>query len=81
MKINKMLDAAHQLDAATFNAICLDLDQNPISDRPETSAGEKQRDDGDYDRVVEEAFKVRPPPNIQPCLRFSHRCVSFEGPF
>lgn len=60
-KANKKLQPSHHINKTAFSAICLDLDQNPITDRPPTSAGEKQRDDGDFDRVVEEAFKVSSP--------------------
>ncbi|POS80306.1 hypothetical protein DHEL01_v201289 [Diaporthe helianthi] len=57
-KVNKQLGPSHQLDQAAFDAICDDLDENPITDRPATSTGEKQRDDGNFDHVVEEAFKA-----------------------
>ncbi|KAK7699818.1 hypothetical protein SLS64_011430 [Diaporthe eres] len=56
-KVNDKLQPSHRITKTAFNAICLDLDQNPITDRPSTSAGEKQRDDGNFDRAVEEAFK------------------------
>lgn len=58
---NKKLDSSHQLSKATFKAICADLDLRRISDRPSINASdEKQRDDGNFERAVEEAFKVRP---------------------
>lgn len=60
-RANNKLQPSHHLKKTAFNAICLDLDQNPITDRPPTSTGEKQRDDGNFDRVVEEAFKVSSP--------------------
>lgn len=63
-RVNDRLDPSHQLDEAAFNAICLDLDQNPVTDDPKIISGEKQRDDGNFDRVVEEAFKVRLPPKF-----------------
>lgn len=79
---NRLLGPLHQLDSATYQAICLDLDQNPISDRPATSTGEKQRDDGDFDRIAVEAFKVRPPPNIHPRFRWRfHNYVALEKYF
>lgn len=58
---NSLLDASHQLDEATFRAICQDvgLDQHHMSDRPAISAGgKKQRNDGNFERAVEDAFKV-----------------------
>lgn len=67
-KVNDKLQPSHRITKTAFNAICLDLDQNPITDRPSTSAGEKQRDDGNFDRAVEEAFKVSSP-NI-PVMRW-----------
>lgn len=68
-KANNKLDSSHKLDEATFNAIYQDLDQHRISDRPAISAGdEKQRDDGNFERAVEEAFKVSPPPDDDPTL-------------
>lgn len=61
--VNLYLDPSHQIDEATFKAICLDLDQNPGSDSPNITPGhEKQRDDGNFERLAEEAFKVSPPP-------------------
>lgn len=60
-KVNNKLQPSHRIQKTAFDAICLDLDQNPITDRPATSTGEKQRDDGNFDRVVEEAFKVGSP--------------------
>lgn len=63
-RVNKALDPSHQLDKATYQAICLDLDQNPIADRPGTSSGEKKRDDGKFERVVVKAFRVSPTRNI-----------------
>lgn len=61
VEANNKLQPSHHINKTAFNAICLDLDQNPITDRPSTSAGEKQRDDGNFDRVVEDAFKVSSP--------------------
>lgn len=67
--VNRRLGPSHKLDEEAFEAICLDLDQHPISDRPATSGSdEKQRDDGDFDRLVEEAFKVSFRPNNVPTL-------------
>lgn len=61
--VNLYLDPSHQIDEATFKAICLDLDQSPGSDSPTITPGhEKQRDDGNFERLAEEAFKVSPPP-------------------
>lgn len=60
-KVNNKLQPSHHIKKTAFKAICRDLDKNPITDRPSTSAGEKQRDDGNFDRVVEEAFKVSSP--------------------
>lgn len=60
-EVNNKLQPSHRITKTAFDAICLDLDRNPITDRPPTSAGEKQRDDGNFDRVVEEAFKVSSP--------------------
>lgn len=63
-KVNRRLGPSHQLEQADYDAICLDLDQHPISDRPTTSGDdEKKRDDGHFDQLVEEAFKVSPVPN------------------
>lgn len=68
-KANNKLDASHKLDEATFKAIWQDLDQHLASDRPAIGAGnEKQRDDGDFERAVEEAFKVSPPQHNIPTL-------------
>lgn len=63
-KVNRRLGPSHQLEQADYDAICLDVDQDPISDRPATSGDdEKKRDDGHFEQVVEEAFKVSPVPN------------------
>lgn len=60
--VNLQLDQSHQIDEATFNAICLELDQNPDSYNPKISPSqEKQRDDGKFESLAEEAFKVSPP--------------------
>lgn len=68
-RVNLVLDQFHKLKEADLRAICLDLDENPISDRPDNSGSdEKQRDDGNFDRVVEEAFKVSYLPNNTPSL-------------
>ncbi|KAG8156950.1 hypothetical protein KVR01_013172 [Diaporthe batatas] len=56
--VNDELDPSHQLDAPTVEAIFLNLNESPLTDRPATSVGEKKRDDSHFDRVVEEAFKA-----------------------
>lgn len=77
VKANDKLQPSHHIKKTAFNAICLDLDQNPITDRPPTSAGEKQRDDGNFDRVVEEAFKVSSP-NIPVIQCVDGHCVKVK---
>lgn len=63
-RVNLALGPSHKLEEAELRAICLDLDEHPISGRPDSSGSdEKQRDDGNFDRVVEEAFKVSYLPN------------------
>lgn len=63
-RVNLALDSSHKLKEGDLRTICLDLDEHPISDRPDSSGSdEKQRDDGNFDRVVEEAFKVSYLPN------------------
>ncbi|KAG6355303.1 hypothetical protein INS49_003264 [Diaporthe citri] len=58
-RVNLALDPSHKLEEADLRPICLDLDEHPLSDRPDSSGSdEKQRDDGNFDRVVEEAFKA-----------------------
>lgn len=70
-RVNLVLDPPHKLEEADLLAICLDLDEHPISDRPDNSGSdEKQRDDGNFDRVVEEAFKVSYLPNNIPSLPY-----------
>lgn len=76
-KANNKLQPSHHIKKTAFNAICLDLDQNPITDRPSTSSGEKQRDDGNFDRVVEEAFKVSSP-NIPVIHCVDGHCVKIK---
>ncbi|KAH8747080.1 hypothetical protein F5883DRAFT_529081 [Diaporthe sp. PMI_573] len=58
--VNEYLDPAHQVDQATFNAICLDLDKSPHSDSfPAISPGdEKQRGDSDFERFTHAAFNT-----------------------
>lgn len=80
VETNNKLQPSHHINKTAFNAICLDLDQNPITDRPPTSAGEKQRDDGNFDRVVEEAFKVSPP-NIPVIHCIDGHCVKVKRCF
>lgn len=70
-KVNLALGPSHKLEEADLRPICLDLDEHPISDRPGNSGSDnKQRDDGNFDRVVEEAFKVRNFPSNAPSLPF-----------
>ncbi|KAL2289201.1 hypothetical protein FJTKL_02229 [Diaporthe vaccinii] len=58
-RVNLALDPSHKIEEADLRAICLDLDEHPISGCPDSSGSdEKQRDDGNFDRVVEEAFKA-----------------------
>ncbi|KAK7720854.1 hypothetical protein SLS63_009637 [Diaporthe eres] len=57
-RVNLALGPSHKLEEAELRAICLDLDEHPISGRPDNSGSdEKQRHDGNFDRVAEEAFK------------------------
>lgn len=70
--VNLYLDPSHQIDEETFNAIWLDLDQHPGSESPTISPEqEKQRDDGNFERLAEEAFKVSSPPP-PPWVCFHH---------
>lgn len=58
--VNEFLDPAHQVDQKTFDAICHDLDKHPHSRSfPTVSPGdEKQRDDGEFERLAYYAFTV-----------------------
>lgn len=58
-KVNRWLDESHKLDPAKLNAICLELEQltGPRVVAP-GSDDEKQRNDGDFEDAVKEAFNV-----------------------
>lgn len=58
-KVNRWLDESHKLDQAELNAICLELEQQRGSRLVAPgSDDEKQRDDGNFDDAVNDAFKV-----------------------
>lgn len=76
---NGRLGPLHKLDEEALETICLDLDQHPISDRPESSGSDdKQRNDGNFDRLVEEAFKVSFHPINIPALFHPMRPLQCE---
>lgn len=58
-KVNRWLDESHKLDPAELNAICLELEQQTGSRVVAPgSDDEKQRDDGNFEDAVKDAFKV-----------------------
>lgn len=70
-RVNLAFGPSHKIEEADLRAICLDLDEHPISGCPDSSGSDdKQRDDGNFDRVVEEAFKVSYRPNNTPSLPY-----------
>lgn len=58
---NSYLDPSHQIDEATYNAICREISRDPDFDSPRNSAnGGKERDDADFERFVYAIFNVSP---------------------
>lgn len=65
--MNRYLDPSHQIGKETLKAMCRAFDQDPGYGSPTIGpGGEKQRDDDQFDRLVEEAFKVSCPPPPPP---------------
>ncbi|KAJ0123977.1 hypothetical protein J7T55_012450 [Diaporthe amygdali] len=58
-EVNDYLDQSHQIGELALEEICLELDQHGICDCPPLGpSGEKQRDDSNFERLLEEAFKA-----------------------
>ena len=73
-KVNRRLRPSHKLEKADYDTIYLYLEQHPISDRPVTNRDdEKKRDDGNFEQVVAEVFKVSPVPNNVPSVKLDIR--------